>query len=99
MTFQWPLALIALVLVPVVIALYVLRERRRDDYAARFTTPTPAAEPRRPPRPAGADIFRSHCCSSRLAALVVGVARPHASVERPARGGDRDHRASTLPCR
>jgi hypothetical protein len=39
-TFEWPLVLIALVLVPVVIALYVLRERRRDDYAARFTTPT-----------------------------------------------------------
>src|SRR4029077_9486063 len=28
-TFEWPLALIALVLVPVVIALYVLHERRR----------------------------------------------------------------------
>jgi Ca-activated chloride channel family protein len=39
MSFQSPLALIGLVLVPVLVGLYVLRERRRQSYASRFTTP------------------------------------------------------------
>jgi Ca-activated chloride channel family protein len=79
-TFEWPLALIALVVVPVVIALYVLRERRRDDYAARFTTPTLL-----PNLVAAAPGWRRHLPLALLlvglAALVVGVARPHASVD------------------
>ena len=80
MTFEWPLALIALVVVPVVIALYVLRERRRDDYAARFTTPTLL-----PNLVAAAPGWRRHLPLALLlvglTALVVGVARPHASVD------------------
>ena len=79
-TFEWPLALIALVVVPVVIALYVLRERRRDDYAARFTTPTLL-----PNLVAAAPGWRRHLPLALLlvglTALVVGVARPHASVD------------------
>ena len=39
MSFQSPLALIGLVLVPVLVGLYVFRERRRQSYAARFGTP------------------------------------------------------------
>ena len=39
MSFQWPLALVGLVVVPVLVAAYVRRERRRADFAARFTTP------------------------------------------------------------
>ena len=80
MTFEWPLALIALVIVPVVIVLYVLHERRRDDYAARFTTPTLL-----PNLVAAAPGWRRHLplalLLAGLAALVVGVARPHASVD------------------
>jgi Ca-activated chloride channel family protein len=79
-TFEWPLVLIALVLVPVVIALYVLRERRRNDYAARFTTPTLL-----PNLVAAAPGWRRHLPLALLlvglTALVVGVARPHASVD------------------
>ena len=80
MTFEWPLALIALVIVPVVIALYVLRERRRADYAARFTTPTLL-----PNLVAAAPGWRRHLPLALLlvglTALVGGVARPHASVD------------------
>lgn len=77
MTFEWPLALVGLVVVPILIALYVLRERRRTDYAARFTTPgllpnLVDASPR----------WRRHLPLAvlliALAAMVVGVARPHA---------------------
>ncbi|MGB4862884.1 MAG: VWA domain-containing protein [Tepidiformaceae bacterium] len=37
MSFAWPLALVALILVPLAIALYVLAQYRRPKYAARFT--------------------------------------------------------------
>src|SRR5262249_44872688 len=66
-----------LLVVPILIALYVLRERRRTDYAARFTTPgllpnLVDASPR----------WRRHLPLAvlliALAAMVVGVARPHA---------------------
>ena len=39
MSFEWPLALIGLVVVPVLVVVYVIRERHRIDYTARFTTP------------------------------------------------------------
>jgi Ca-activated chloride channel family protein len=79
MSFEWPLALVGLVVVPLLVALYVIRERRRDDYAARFTAPTLLpnlvdASPR----------WRRHLPIAvllvALAAMVVGVARPHATV-------------------
>jgi Ca-activated chloride channel family protein len=78
-TFEWPLALLGLVVVPVLVALYVMRERRRAKFAARFTTPTLLpnlvdASPR----------WRRHLPLAvllvALAAMVVGVARPHADV-------------------
>jgi Ca-activated chloride channel family protein len=37
MSFQWPLALLALLLVPAVVAGYVVLERRRTRYAVRYT--------------------------------------------------------------
>jgi Ca-activated chloride channel family protein len=37
MSFQWPLALLLLVLVPMLIGLYLLAQRRRQRYAVRFT--------------------------------------------------------------
>src|SRR5205814_8147294 len=78
-TFEWPSALIGLVLVPVLVALYLLRERRRADYASRFTTVSLLpnlvdASPR----------WRRHLPLAillvALTAMVVGVARPHATV-------------------
>jgi Ca-activated chloride channel homolog len=76
-TFEWPLAFVGLVLLPVFIALYVWRERRRTDYAARFTTPglLPNLVDESP-------SWRRHLPLAilliALAAMVVGVARPHA---------------------
>jgi Ca-activated chloride channel family protein len=78
-SFQSPLALIGLMLVPVLVGLYVVRERARQSYATRFTTPgllpnLVDATPR----------WRRHLPLAllmvALAAMIVGVARPHASV-------------------
>jgi Ca-activated chloride channel homolog len=79
-TFEWPLALIGLVVLPLLVGLYVVHERRRVDYASRFTTPgllpnLVDASPR----------WRRHLPLAillvALAAMVVGVARPHATVD------------------
>lgn len=79
MSFEWPLALLGLVVVPLLAAAYVLRERRRTDFAARFTTPgllpnLVDASPR----------WRRHLPLAlllvALTAMVMGVARPHANV-------------------
>jgi Ca-activated chloride channel homolog len=79
MSFQSPLALIGLVLVPVLVGLYVLRERRRQSYASRFT-----ASGLLPNLVAAAPGWRRHLPIAlflvALAAMIVGVARPHASV-------------------
>jgi Ca-activated chloride channel family protein len=79
MSFQSPLALIGLVLVPVLVGLYIVRERRRESYASRFTTPALL-----PNLVDAAPGWRRHLplalLSVALAAMIVGVARPHASV-------------------
>jgi Ca-activated chloride channel family protein len=76
-TFEWPLALVGLIVLPVLIALYVWRERRRTDYAARFTTPGLL-----PNIVDASPHWRRHLPLAvlliALAAMVVGVARPHA---------------------
>jgi Ca-activated chloride channel family protein len=78
-SFQSPLALIGLVLVPVLVGLYVVRERRRQSYAIRFTTPGLL-----PNLVDAAPRWRRHLPLAllmvALAAMIVGVARPHASV-------------------
>jgi Ca-activated chloride channel family protein len=79
MSFQWPLALIGLIVVPALVALYVVRERRRTEYAARFTTPALL-----PNLVDSAPGWRRHLplalLLAALTAMVVGVARPHAQV-------------------
>jgi Ca-activated chloride channel homolog len=82
MTFQWPLALLALVAIPVLGAVYVRRERGRAGRAAPFATP--ALLPNLLPRPPGR--LRHVPLAVLLAGftlLLVGVARPHATVEVP----------------
>src|SRR5204862_3223621 len=82
-TFEGALVPVALVVLPVLIALFVWRERRRTDYASRFTTPglLPNLVDESP-------RWRRHLPLAllliALAAMVVGVARPHAmmSVQR-----------------
>lgn len=79
MSFEWPLALVALVLVPLLAGLYVWHERRRTKFAARFTTPGLL-----PNLVAASPNWRRHLPLAvllvALAAMVVGVARPHADV-------------------
>jgi Ca-activated chloride channel homolog len=79
MSFQWPLALIGLIVVPALVAVYVVRERRRTEYAARFTTPGLL-----PNLVDSAPGWRRHLplalLLAALTAMVVGVARPHAQL-------------------
>jgi Ca-activated chloride channel family protein len=82
MSFEWPLALLGLLVVPLLVAAYAARERRRDAYAARFTTPgllpnlVDAVPGRRRHLPLAVLLVA-------LTAMVVGVARPHATVSVP----------------
>src|SRR5439155_16485655 len=79
MSFEWPLALLALPAVPLLVALYVRHERRRTVFAARFGNPAllPNLVDRSPGR-------RRHLPLAillvALTAMIVGVARPHATV-------------------
>jgi Ca-activated chloride channel family protein len=82
MSFESPLALVALVVVPLLALLYGRRERRRAEAAAAFTSPSLLpnlvdASPRwRRHLPLGIFLVA-------LAAMIVGVARPHATVSVP----------------
>ena len=82
MSFETPLVLIALLVVPLLVLLYVRRERRRRDAAAAFSSPAllPNLVDARP-------SWRRHLPLAiflvALAAMIVGVARPHATVSVP----------------
>jgi Ca-activated chloride channel family protein len=79
MTFEWPQVLLALLVVPLVIALYVLRERRRTKFAAGFANP--ALLPHVTDRaPGGRRHVPLILLLLGLGAIVLGVARPHATV-------------------
>ena len=79
MSFEMPLALIALAIVPIVVVLYVLHQRRRDQYASRWGSPSllPNVVDRSPGR---LRYLPFAILLIALTALVVGVARPHADV-------------------
>jgi Ca-activated chloride channel family protein len=86
MSFASPLALAGLVLVPILLAAYVLVQRRRVKYALRFTNlPLLANVVDRAPR------WRRHLppllVLTALAALIVGVARPQMAVAVPREEG------------
>jgi Ca-activated chloride channel family protein len=82
LTFSAPWALLCLLAIPVLVGAYILRERRRTRFAQRWTTPAllPNLVDRAPGR-------RRHLpvaiLLAALAALIVGVARPHATVSVP----------------
>jgi Ca-activated chloride channel homolog len=82
MDFQWPLALLSLLAVPVLVAVYVLLQRRRRKQAVRHSSVAliKAAAPRR-------RAWRRHVpfalVLGALAALGVGAARPQVSTEVP----------------
>ena len=79
MSFDWPIALIGLAILPPLVALYVWRERGRTADAASFVTP--ALLPNLVDRKPG---WRRHLPIAvmfvALAALIVGVGRPRANV-------------------
>ncbi len=79
MSFAWPLALLALLLVPVLVAGYVYREKRREEAARRFGNPALL-----PNLVASSPGWRRHLPLALLllglTAMLVGIARPHANV-------------------
>ncbi|HEV3480204.1 MAG TPA: VWA domain-containing protein [Gaiellaceae bacterium] len=79
MTFEWPLVLLALLVIPLVVVLYVLRERRRTAVAAGFANPAllPNVIDRAPGRLRHVPLI---LLLLGLTAVVVGAARPHATV-------------------
>jgi len=76
MTFDWPIALVGLLGIPVLVGLQVLAERRRRQEAARFANPALM-----PNLVAVSPGWRRHISAVlavvSLAVLIVGVARPH----------------------
>jgi Ca-activated chloride channel family protein len=79
MSFGWPVALFALLALPLLVVLYAWSERRRVRLQAAFGNPEllPNVAPRKPG-------FLRHLplvvILVALAAMIVGVARPHATV-------------------
>jgi Ca-activated chloride channel family protein len=81
-SFGWPVALAGLVLVPLLAGTYVWSERRRRRSQARFGNPDllPNLVERSPGRLRALPVAISLVA---LAAMIVGVARPHATVSVP----------------
>jgi Ca-activated chloride channel family protein len=81
-SFTWPLALIALAAVPVLVALYLDRDRRRVASQAEFGNPDllPNVVDREPGR---LRYLPPLIMLVALVFLIVGVARPHATVSVP----------------
>jgi Ca-activated chloride channel family protein len=82
MSFAWPLALLALALVPAAVAAYVLAERRRRRDAAAFANPAllPNLLDSRPGRKRHVPPLLA---LGALTVLLVGLARPHATLSVP----------------
>jgi Ca-activated chloride channel family protein len=78
-TFAWPLALVGLLAVPVLVALYVTHERRRTLSAERFGNPDllPNVLERTPGKLRHLPLA---VLLVALTAMILGVARPHATV-------------------
>ena len=82
MKFDWPLALAALALLPILVALYIDRDRRRVASQAEFGNPDllPNVVERSPGR---LRYLPPLTLLVALVFLIVGVARPHATVSVP----------------
>ncbi|MGH3078269.1 MAG: VWA domain-containing protein [Gaiellaceae bacterium] len=82
MSFEWPIALLALALLPLLVALYLWYERRRVASQARFGNPDllPNMVDREPGRLRYLPLV---VLLVGLGTMIVGVARPHATVTVP----------------
>lgn len=82
MSFEWPLGLAALALVPIAAAGYLLYDRRRARVAAAFANPALL-----PNLVARSPSWRRHLAVAllllALATMLTGFARPHATVSAP----------------
>jgi len=81
-SFEWPAALAALLIVPVVAGAYVLVQRARPRYAARFTNLDLLANVVRETPQWRRHVPPALFCLA-LAALAVALARPHATIAVP----------------
>jgi Ca-activated chloride channel family protein len=81
-TFQWPLALLLLLAIPVAIGAYVVFDRRRRRTVARFSAPSlfPNVVARKPGRLRHLPVA---ALALAMTAVLVGVARPHATLSEP----------------
>ncbi len=82
MSFHWPLVLSALAVLPILVALYIDRDRRRVAAQARFGNPDllPNVVDREPGR---LRYIPPLVLLVALVFMIVGVARPHATVRVP----------------
>ena len=82
MSFAWPIALVGLLLLPLLVLAHRWAERRRTDAQARFGNPDllPNVVDRAPGRLRSLPIVLLLLA---LGAMIVGVARPHATVSVP----------------
>lgn len=82
MSFTWPLALAALALLPILVAVYIDRDRRRVAAQAQFGNPDllPNVVDREPGR---LRYLPPLILLTALVFMIVGVARPHATVNVP----------------
>lgn len=82
MSFDWSLALLLLIAVPLLAAGYVALDRRRRSEVARFGNPALVAG-LLPARPTRKRYLPIAILLAAIAALIVGVARPHATLSVP----------------
>jgi Ca-activated chloride channel family protein len=82
MTFTWPIVLLGLAAIPLLLALYAFAERRRRKSQAAFGNPTllPNVIDREPGKLRHLPLI---VLLLGLATMIVGVARPHATVSVP----------------
>ena len=79
MSFQWPIALAALLAIPLLLALLALARRRQARYAVRFSNVDLLAQVVRESRSVWRFLPLALLCAA-LAALAVGLARPSVAV-------------------
>jgi len=82
MTFEWPLMLLALLLLPLLVLAYVWVQQRRQRYAVRFTNLELLATVM-PKRPGVRRHVPAVLTLLALTTLIVALARPHASIAVP----------------
>jgi Ca-activated chloride channel family protein len=86
MTFEWPWALALLIIVPVIIALYVMMQRRRRKYALTYASVALVSQ-----AVGKGPGVRRHIPAAlyiaAIAAMIVGLARPTATVPIPQNTG------------